>query len=413
MPASGERGHGDSFAAAARRRRAARRARGRSTVMRSVASVNSGARRASRPRGRGSAIGSISLDAARPRRHHDDAVGEQHRLVDAVRDEHDGLARREPQRLEVDAHLLARQRIERAERLVHQQQRRIVDQRAHDRGALAHAAGQLARIAVGELGEADAARAAPSRARDAAADRRRAARAAAARCRAPCASRAAPGSGTRCRASVCGRVDDAAVDAHLAGGRRMQPRDQPQQRALAAAGRPDDREELAARRSSRSIGSSACVSRFRAPLAPERLATRRRARSPRRPAAPARAAAARARRGERTVAVTSPRRTRWCGTSSRAGRSCRSRYFFSRSIVWSQSACAPQPMRPFEFGESRSSMSTISCSSVDWRLRSGLAFSAASTAAPGFFFASSHDFDRRAHEAPHEVGIVLDRVGPA
>ena len=36
-------------------------------------------------------------------------------------------------------------------------------------------------------------------------------------------------------------------------------------------------------------------------------------------------------------------------------------------------------------------MSTISWSSVDWRLRSGFAFIAASTAAPGFFFASSHD----------------------
>jgi hypothetical protein len=50
-------------------------------------------------------------------------------------------------------------------------------------------------------------------------------------------------------------------------------------------------------------------------------------------------------------------------------------------------------------------MSTISWSSVDWRLRSGFAFIAASTAACGFFFASSHDFDRRAHEAPHEVGF--------
>ena len=37
-------------------------------------------------------------------------------------------------------------------------------------------------------------------------------------------------------------------------------------------------------------------------------------------------------------------------------------------------------------------MSTISWSSVDWRFKSGLAFIAASTAAPGFFFASAHDF---------------------
>ena len=95
------------------------------------------------------------LDPPGPRRHHHDAVGEQHRLVDAVGDEQHGLARAQPERLEVDAHLLARQRVERAERLVHQQQRRIVDQRAHDRVALAHAARQLARVAVGELAEPD------------------------------------------------------------------------------------------------------------------------------------------------------------------------------------------------------------------------------------------------------------------
>ena len=72
-----------------------------------------------------------------------------------MRDEQHGLARGEPQRFEVEAHLLARQRVERAERLVHQQQRRVVDQRARDRHALAHAARQLVRIAVGEIREAD------------------------------------------------------------------------------------------------------------------------------------------------------------------------------------------------------------------------------------------------------------------
>ncbi len=55
-------------------------------------------------------------------------------------------------------------RVERAERLVHQQQRRIVDQRAHQRDALLHAAGQLPRIAVLEAGEADQRRAARARA---------------------------------------------------------------------------------------------------------------------------------------------------------------------------------------------------------------------------------------------------------
>ena len=124
------------------------------SVMRSAASTNCGVRRASRPRGRGMRCRN-ALDAARARAHHHDAVGEQHRLVDRMRDEQHRLARREPQRLEVEAHLLARQRVERAERLVHQQQRRVVDQRARDRDALAHAARQLVRIAVGEVGEPD------------------------------------------------------------------------------------------------------------------------------------------------------------------------------------------------------------------------------------------------------------------
>ena len=65
------------------------------------------------------------------------------------------LRRLRPQRLQVDAHLLARERVERAEGLVHQQQRRVVDQRAHDRRALLHAARELARIAVAELAEPD------------------------------------------------------------------------------------------------------------------------------------------------------------------------------------------------------------------------------------------------------------------
>ena len=80
------------------------------------------------------------LDAARPWRHHDDPVGEQHGLVDAVRHEQHGLGRFEPQFLKIDAHLFAGQGIERAEWLVHQQQRWTVHQRAGDGGTLAHAA---------------------------------------------------------------------------------------------------------------------------------------------------------------------------------------------------------------------------------------------------------------------------------
>ena len=46
-------------------------------------------------------------------------------------------------------------RIERAERLVHQDHRRIVGQRADQRGALAHAAGEFVRIMILEPAKAD------------------------------------------------------------------------------------------------------------------------------------------------------------------------------------------------------------------------------------------------------------------
>ncbi len=106
---------------------------------------------------------------------------------------------------------------------------------------------------------------------------------------------------------------------------------------------------------------------------------------------------ARRRCGARDVIAA---RTRSCGTSSSPLSVSRSRYLLAGSRASGPSrACAPQPILPFEFGESRRSKSTIIWSSVDWRLRSGLAFIAASTAAPGFFFASSHDLHRRAHEA--------------
>ena len=49
----------------------------------------------------------------------------------------------------------ARLRVERAERLVHQQDARLLGKRAHDRDALLHAARKLVRIGVGEFLEAD------------------------------------------------------------------------------------------------------------------------------------------------------------------------------------------------------------------------------------------------------------------
>ena len=96
------------------------------------------------------------LDLAGPRRHHDHAVRQEHRFADRMGDENDRLAFLARQQVEVEADLIARDGVERAERLVHQQEAGIVDQRPHDRGALVHAAGEFVGKAVGELAKADA-----------------------------------------------------------------------------------------------------------------------------------------------------------------------------------------------------------------------------------------------------------------
>jgi hypothetical protein len=105
-------------------------------------------------------------DPSRPRGHDDDAVGEEHRLRDRVGDEDDGLARLAPDAEELDVHELAGHGVERAERLVHQQQRRVVDERAGQRHALAHAARQLVGVLVLEAleaGQLEQAEGAPAR----------------------------------------------------------------------------------------------------------------------------------------------------------------------------------------------------------------------------------------------------------
>ena len=75
-----------------------------------------------------------------------------------MRDEEHGLARGgglAPHAQQLEIHLVARHRVERAERLVHQEQGRVQQQRAADRRPLLHAAGQLARQPIGEAVEAD------------------------------------------------------------------------------------------------------------------------------------------------------------------------------------------------------------------------------------------------------------------
>ena len=77
-------------------------------------------------------------------RHHRDAIGEEQRLVDVVRDHQRRRALGAP---ELEQHFLqldARQRVEHAERLVEQQHARRQRERARDADALLHALRQLA-----------------------------------------------------------------------------------------------------------------------------------------------------------------------------------------------------------------------------------------------------------------------------
>ena len=96
----------------------------------------------------------ISRMRVGPRSHHDDAVGEVDRLLDRVRDEHHRLVLGGEHLQQQVLHRRAGLRIERAERLVHQQELRLDRVGARQGEALAHAARQHARPGVGEVGEA-------------------------------------------------------------------------------------------------------------------------------------------------------------------------------------------------------------------------------------------------------------------
>jgi len=88
------------------------------------------------------------LDAARPRGHHVDAVGQENRFLDVVGDEQHRDAELLPDIGQDLLHHHAGLGIERAERLVHQQHLRARRQRADDADALLHAARKLVGIMV-------------------------------------------------------------------------------------------------------------------------------------------------------------------------------------------------------------------------------------------------------------------------
>ena len=85
----------------------------------------------------------FAVDAPRPRRHHDQPLAEQQRLLDRMGDQDDRLAGLLPELQDEALHLLPRQRVECAERLVHQDHVGVVGQAARQRDALLHPARQL------------------------------------------------------------------------------------------------------------------------------------------------------------------------------------------------------------------------------------------------------------------------------
>ena len=96
-------------------------------------------------RGRWASIRNSSRSRAGCRRHHEHAVGEEHRLANVVGGEQERGAAGALDALALHDVLepLAGERVERAERLVAQQDRRVARERACEGGALTHACRQL------------------------------------------------------------------------------------------------------------------------------------------------------------------------------------------------------------------------------------------------------------------------------
>ena len=72
------------------------------------------------------------------RRHHEHPIPQKDRFRDRVRHKQDGLLIFVLDPLQVQVHLVAGQRIQRAERFIHEQQVRVVDQRPTNGDPLAH-----------------------------------------------------------------------------------------------------------------------------------------------------------------------------------------------------------------------------------------------------------------------------------
>ena len=94
-------------------------------------------------------------DSTRPRRHHDEPGGHEQRFLHAVGDEEHDLSGLLPHVEDQLLHGLAREGVERAERLVHEQHVGVAGQRAGEADALLHAAGELVDGVVLEVRQPD------------------------------------------------------------------------------------------------------------------------------------------------------------------------------------------------------------------------------------------------------------------
>ena len=163
-----------------------------------------------------------------------------------MRDQHDRCSGFAPEPQQFVAHQQAGLLIERAERLVEEDQTRLQHERARDADALAHAAGQLRRIGAAETGETHERKRLVH-----AAGNFRAVGAGAAQAECDVVPHVEPREGGIFLEHDPDLVGDGAGDVtafHLdrARRRRDEPRDDLEQRALAAARRPDHADELAA-----------------------------------------------------------------------------------------------------------------------------------------------------------------------
>ena len=118
-------------------------------------SANSGSKRSSGARGIGERHLEVADDAARAGAHHQHPGRQEHRLVDRVGDEQRGEALALEQAEQLVVQPFAGDLVERAERLVEQEDLRLEHQRAGQRGAHLHAAGELLRVLLLEPVQAD------------------------------------------------------------------------------------------------------------------------------------------------------------------------------------------------------------------------------------------------------------------